>query len=168
MSVDIAIASPAAIVSEVFERLNAHDVRGMMALAAEDVREVWPVVGHLDGRSAVGQYFETLFSAMPDLRVDTDRTAADGTTVFVHWHATGTFSGGPFNGILATGRRIDIRGTDCFTVQGGKIVANFVAYDGMTFAVQAAVLPGPGTTYGRLMTGAINGVTRVRRLLGRP
>jgi hypothetical protein len=43
--------------------------------------------------------------------------------------------------IEAIGRSIDLRGTDCFTIRNEKVVANFVAYDGMTFAVQAGILP---------------------------
>lgn len=163
----IATPTPTAIVSAVFERLNEHDVDGMASLRAEGVSEDWPVVGHLDGRSAMSDYLEMLFAAVPDLHVDTERVAADGETVFVHWHATGTFSGGPFNGIRATGRPIDLRGTDCSTVRDGKIVANFVAYDGMAFAVQAGVLPRPGTAADRLMTAAINAMTRVRGALRR-
>jgi predicted ester cyclase len=166
MYAEVATTSPTVIVSAVFERLNLHDVHGLMSLVAEDVSEDWPVVGHLDGRSAVTNYFEMLFAALPDLHVETERLAANGETVFVHWHANGTFSGAPFKGIRATGRAIDLRGTDCFTVLDGKIVANFIAYDGMAFAVQAGILPQPGTPLDRMMTAGINFVTRVRGMLG--
>jgi hypothetical protein len=85
----------------------------------------------------------------------------------VHWHLTGTFSGTPISGFLATGRPLDLRGTDCFTIRDGKISANFIAYDGMAFAVQAGILPRRGTPADRAMTMSANAITRLRRLLRR-
>ncbi|MFZ0383736.1 MAG: ester cyclase [Solirubrobacteraceae bacterium] len=93
--------------------------------------------------------------------------AADGETVFVHWHLTGTFSGSPFQGVEATGHSIDIRGNDCFTIRAGKVAANFIAYDGMTFAVQAGVLPPHGSRLDQIMTAATNLITRARKHIPR-
>lgn len=153
---------PRGVVEWIFGRVNAHDLDGLAEAAAEDIREDWPVVGHLEGRRAVVDNFRTLFAAIPDLRLEILRIVAEGETVFVHWRAAGRFSGGPFNGIRATGRSIDLRGADCFTIRDGKVVENFVAYDGMEFAIQAGALPRHGTIADRLMTGAINAATRVR------
>ena len=80
---------------------------------------------------------------------------------------TGTFTGPPFLGIDATGRSIDLRGTDCFTVRDEKVVANFVAYDAMAFAVQAGILPPPGGRMDHAMTVAINWMTHPRKRLRR-
>lgn len=157
--------SPRAVVAAIFERINAHDLEGLRPFAAEDIREDWPIVGHLEGVSAVGEHFRKLFDAFPDLHMEVLHTAAEGKHVFVHWRATGTFSRGEFNGIRATGRRVDFRGTDCFTIRDGKVVENFVAYDGMSFAVQAGVLPRHGTLADRVMTRAINVATRARAQL---
>jgi hypothetical protein len=56
-----------------------------------------------------------------------------------------------------------MRGTDYFTVRDGKVVSNFIAYDGQDFAVQAGILPAPGTTAYRVMTAVINAVTAIRQ-----
>jgi hypothetical protein len=104
---------------------------------------------------------------MPDFHIEVERTAADGGTVFVHWHLTGTFTGAPLLGFEATGRPIDLRGTDCFTIRDGKVAANFIAYDGMTFAVQAGNLPPHGSRMDHVMTVAANWMTRARTRLGR-
>jgi SnoaL-like polyketide cyclase len=80
---------------------------------------------------------------------------------------TGTFTGAPFLGIDATGRSIDLRGTDCFTIRDEKIAAAFIAYDGMAFAVQAGLLPPRGSRMDHAMTVAVNWMTRARKLLGR-
>jgi steroid delta-isomerase-like uncharacterized protein len=160
-------ATPLALVHRLLERLNDRDAESLGVFYAEDVVETWPVVGRLEGRKAVQDQFAEFFAAMPDFHVEVERMAADDETVFAHWHLTGTLTGAPFMGIEATGRAVDLRGTDCFTVRHGKVVAGFVAYDGITFAVQAGILPSYGSPVGRAMTVATNVMTCVRNTLGR-
>ena len=73
----------------------------------------------------------------------------------------------PFLGIEATGRPIELRGNNSYAIHDGKIVASFVAYDGMAFAVQAGILAAHGSRMDHAMTVAANGITRVRKMLGR-
>ncbi|MGO9887939.1 MAG: ester cyclase [Solirubrobacteraceae bacterium] len=160
--------TPTALVRTLFERLNDRDADSLISqFAADDIVEEWPVAGHLEGKQAVLGYFAAMFASIPDLRIELERMAADGETVFVHWHMTGTFSGASFQGLEATGRSIDIRGNDCFTIRDGKVAANFIAYDGMTFAVQAGILPPPGSRMDRVVTFATNLMTSARKRLGR-
>jgi steroid delta-isomerase-like uncharacterized protein len=159
--------TPTAVVKSIFERLDKHDSGVLQEFGAEDVVEMWPVVGRLEGRRAMRDQFAAIFAALPDFHIEIERMAADGETVFAHWHATGTFTGDPFLGFEATGRPLDIRGTDCFTIRDGKVVENFVAYDGVTFAVQAGVLPPHGSQMDHAMTAAVNLATRARTRLQR-
>lgn len=159
--------TPSALVETIFERLNDRDAESLREFAADDIVEVWPVVGRLEGQEAVKSHFAGIFAGLPDFHIEIERMAADGETVFAHWHMTGTFSGAPFLGIEPTGRVIDIRGTDCFTIRAGKVVANFIAYDGMTFAAQAGVLPEHGSRMDHAMTVAANWMTRARKKLRR-
>lgn len=159
--------APTTLVRTIFERLAERDADALVDLGAPDVVEVWPVIGRLHGSQAVRDHFAAIFASMPDLHIGIGRMAADGETVFVHWHVTGTFTGAPFLGIEATGRRIDMRGTDCFTIRDGRVAANFIAYDGVTFAVQAGVLPPHGSRLDQAITAAANLATRGRKLLGR-
>jgi steroid delta-isomerase-like uncharacterized protein len=160
-------ATPTAVARTIFERLNDRDASVLSPFASDDVVEVWPVVGRLDGKEAVRDHFAAIFAAVPDCHIDVERMAAEGETVFVHWHMTGTFTGTPFLGIEATGRSIDLRGTDCFTIRDEKVVANFVAYDGLAFAVQAGILPPRGSGMDHAMTVAVNWMTRARKRLRR-
>ncbi len=157
--------TPTELVQSIFERLNGRDADSLLPFCSEDVVEVWPIVGHLEGPAAVRDHFGAIFAAMPDFHIDIERIAAEEETVFVHWHLTGTFTGAAFLGIEPTGRPIDLRGTDCFTIRNGKVVGNFIAYDGMTFAVQAGVLPTHGSRMDHAMTVATNLVTRAKRKL---
>jgi steroid delta-isomerase-like uncharacterized protein len=159
--------TPTALVRSLLERLNDRDADSLGVFYAEDVVETWPVIGRLEGRKAVQDQFGEFFAAMPDFHVEIERMAAEGETVFAHWHLTGTLTGAPFHGIDATGRAIDLRGTDCFTVRDGKVVAGFVAYDGITFAVQAGILPPFGSPLGHVMTFATNVMTCVANAVGR-
>ncbi len=52
----------------------------------------------------------------------------------VRWRATGTFCGGPFEGIEPTGSRIELEGIDLLTVEDGKIQHNDAYYDSAQFA----------------------------------
>jgi steroid delta-isomerase-like uncharacterized protein len=151
-------------VSTAFDCLNRRDLERLSAIVVEDVQEDWPMVGHLDGRTALLEYFRALFASIPDLHLDILRMVTDGGSVFTHWGATGTFTGAPFDGIRATGRRIELRGIDHHTIRDGKIVGAFIAYDGLEFAIQAGGLPRHGTFADRMMTSALNAVTRVRSL----
>lgn len=160
-------ATPTAVVQRIFERLNDHNADALSSFASDDVVEAWPVVGRLEGREAVKDHFAAIFAAMPDFRIEVERMAAEDETVFAHWHLTGAFTGAPFLGIDATGRSIDLRGTDCFTIRDEKVVANFVAYDGMAFAVQAGILPTHGSRMDHAMTVAVNWMTRARKQLRR-
>jgi steroid delta-isomerase-like uncharacterized protein len=159
--------SPSEVIRTAVERVNAHDANGIAQCDAEDVVQDWPFVGRLDGRTAVRDHFASLFAAVPDLHLDIEQMVAEGDAVFMHWHATGTFTGAAFNGIAATGRRIDIRGNDYFTVREGEIASAFIAYDGMDYAIQAGVLPARGTAPDRVMTVAVNTVTAIRQRLRR-
>jgi steroid delta-isomerase-like uncharacterized protein len=158
-------ATPTTVVQAIFERLNDRDADALLPFGSDDVIEDWPVVGRLAGKQAIRDHFAAIFAAMPDFHLDVERIAAAGETVFVHWHLTGTFTGARFLGIAATGRPIDLRGTDCFTIRDQKVVANFVAYDGMTFAVQAGILPAHGSPMDHAMTIAANLITRARKHL---
>ena len=84
--------TPTAVVRRIFERLNDRDADAMSLFWSDDVAEVWPVVGRLDGKEAVRDYFVAIFAAMPDFHIDVERMAAADETVFVHWHMTGTFT----------------------------------------------------------------------------
>lgn len=162
----IEAVTPTSLVRGIFDILNDHDLPSLSAVAADDIVETWPVVGRLEGQ-AVAAHFAAIFAAFPDLRIEIERMAADGETVFVHWHMTGAFTGTPLLGFEATGRHINVRGTDCFTIRDGRVVGNFVAYDGMTFAAQMGILPAHGSRMDRAMTAAANWITRIRRTLQR-
>lgn len=121
------------------------------------------------GAQALAQWFRQLLDAVPDWRVEIENAFDDGDRqAVVQWRGTGTFTGTPFLGIEANGKRIEIRGVDVFRLDAdGKVATNTVYYDGAEFARQIGMLPARGSAADRGMLSAFNAGTRLRRRLRR-
>jgi steroid delta-isomerase-like uncharacterized protein len=119
------------------------------------------------GAEALAQWFRDLFAAVPDWHLEIENTVDDGDRqVVVQWHATGTFSGAPFLGIEPNGATLDIHGCDVIRVdENDKVITNTVYYDGAEYARQLGMLPPRDSFADRAMTGAFNGLTKLRRRL---
>lgn len=116
------------------------------------------------GEAAIAAYFEGVFAALPDFKMEIVGLAEQDDDVFVHWHLTGTHSGAAFQGIEATGRRVAIDGIDHFVVRDdGTVESNFVVYDQMQFARQIGMIPEDGTRADRGMKAAFNAKSRLLR-----
>jgi steroid delta-isomerase-like uncharacterized protein len=154
---------PTTLVRTLFDHLNEGDLDAMRPHAAEDEFQDLPMVGHIEGRDAVFEHFEAVLAALPDIHFDLDRVVGEGDTVFASWRLTGTFTGAPFYGVAATGRCIDIRGIDRFTIRDNQVASVLAAYDSMDFAIQAGLLPPIDSPAQRAMVHAMNALTAVRR-----
>ncbi len=121
------------------------------------------------GAQALAQWFRELFAAVPDFRMEIVNAFDDGQRqATVQWRAGGTFTGGPFLGIEANGRRLDIRGVDVMRFDAdGRIEENTIYYDGAEFARQVGMLPPRDSAMDRATLAAFNAKTRLERRLGR-
>lgn len=169
----MAVATPptgvsnAELVRWTFEILNTHDVEPLRQVWTDATVERFPS-GTLHGADAMAEYFRTLFAALPDFHMEVVAVAETGEDVFAHWRLTGTHSGGPFEGIEATGRSVAIDGMDHFVIRDGTIASNFVVFDQMQFARQIGMLPPDGSAGDRATKAAFNAKTRlVKRLRDR-
>jgi steroid delta-isomerase-like uncharacterized protein len=150
-----------------FAQLANHDLgRPERIWAAEAVDHFLPV-GDAVGRDAIVAFFEELFAALPDFTIEVERVVASDPMVVVQWRGTGTFVGGPFQGIRPTGRRIVFRGCDVVEARDGLVVDNTVYWDGAEFARQVGLLPRQGSLADRLLLRAFNALTFARTLGGR-
>jgi steroid delta-isomerase-like uncharacterized protein len=125
-------------------------------------------VGRFEGPQAVRGFFAEMFAAFPDFDLTIDRVLAEDDATAVQWRARATFCGEPFQGIRATGRRVEIRGVDVFEVRDGRVVRNTVYYDGAEFARQIGLLPPKGSRRDRALLRLFNAGTWLRRLGRRP
>jgi steroid delta-isomerase-like uncharacterized protein len=146
-----------------FDAVGRRDVEGMMEHWKEDgVVDLVPI-GILRGRDEIAAFFTEMFAALPDAEMTVARVIAGQSDVAVEWRMTGTFSGGPFQGIEPTGRPVELRGVDMIEVADGKNVSNTAYYDGMAFARGAGLLPPQDSGAERAMRSAVNAATRLRR-----
>lgn len=67
-------------------------------------------------------------SAFPALATTVDEIVADGDRVAVRWHSRGRHEG-PFNGVPATHRTVDVDGATFARFEDGLIVEEFVTWD---------------------------------------
>jgi len=154
--------SPAEVAAGIFESFQRRDLDAVARMQHDDIEEDFVAVGVYRGKPAVRAFFEELFAAVPDLIMTLDRILADGVHATVQWHITGTFSGGPFQGVHATGRRIELKGVDVMHIVDGLLVDNTIYYDGLSFARQSGMLPSAGSRGDRAMTAAFNAQTDIR------
>ncbi len=158
--------SAADLARHLFELLNRRDLDAAIALQHADVYEDFLVLRPLSGRDEVRRFFDGLFRAFPDFELQIERITSEGETAAVQWTATGTFSGGPFEGIDPNGKRVTVRGIDVMQFERGLLRRNTIYYDGMSFARQVGLLPDQGSAGEKAMTAAFNVATRARKLLG--
>ncbi len=139
--------------------IGRHDLDAMRALDAPDVVDDFVAVGVFAGVEAVVGFFAELFAAVPDFRIDPLSVTAEGDTAVVQWRASGTFNGGSFQGVHATGRPVDLRGCDVMRFEDGLLKHNTVYYDGLAFARQIGFLPSEGSRTDRALQAAFNART---------
>lgn len=159
--------SPAEVAAGIFDSVQRRDLDALARLQHDDVDDDFVAVGVYRGKPAVRGFFEELFAAIPDFTLTTERILADGDHATVQWRITGTFSGGPFLGVHATGRPVDLRGIDVMHIVDGLLIDNTIYYDMLSFARQIGMLPSAGSRGDRAMTAAFNAQTGLRGKLTR-
>src|SRR3954447_14089835 len=122
----------------------------------------------MDSKAEVVSYFDGLYAAIPDFRLEIQQITAQEDRAVVQWRATGTFAGpGQFQGLEPTGGRIDITGCDVLRARDGKVAWIDAYVDNMAIAVQLGVLPAPDSKAQQRMTKAFNAKTRMaQRMTG--
>ena len=119
------------------------------------------------GRDELVAWFDQVYAAFPDFRLQVLDFVADGQHAAVRWRAQGTFAGpGRFNGMVPTGAAVDLEGTDLVWPREGK-VARILSYtDGMSLARQLGALPAQGSAAEARMTAALNARTGLMSRFG--
>ena len=148
-----------------FERFSAHDIEGCLAQWHPEGIQDWVALGVFRGRDEIREQFREVFTAVPDLEMIVENVTADDRRCVIQWRSRGTHTGGPLNGIEPTGRTAELRGVDVMEVEDGLIVRNTVYYDGAAYARAFGMLPPQDSSAERVMIGAFNGVTRLRRAI---
>lgn len=154
-------SSPVEVATRIFAALRERDLDLIQTLDHADVVDDFVAIGEFRGIDAVRGFFTDLFAAFPDFDIEPVHMVGDAEHAVVQWHATGTFTGAPFQGVHATGRRVELRGCDVMRFEEGKLKHNTIYYDGLGFARQIGLLPREGSAADKAMTAAFNAGTEV-------
>jgi steroid delta-isomerase-like uncharacterized protein len=150
------------------EVLNTRDVTQLRQFWTDRTEQRFPD-RTCRGADEIAAYFQGVFDALPDFHMERTALVAEDPDVFVQWRLTGTHTGGPFQGIEATGKQIELVGMDHFVfAPDGTVISNTIVYDQMAFARQIGFIPPDGSVGDRAAKAAFNGKNRlVERLRNR-
>lgn len=146
-----------------FAALQARDAKAMAACWSEDGIEDIVPLRVMRGPEEVREFFAGLFSAMPDAETTVHNVVASERQAAVEWRTVGTFTGTPFEGVEATGGRVELRGLDLLEIEDGRILKNTAYYDGAAFMRQLGMLPPQDSGPERAIKTAFNTVNKVKR-----
>jgi hydroxyacylglutathione hydrolase len=160
---------PGKVARAYFDAVAARDPDAMVECwAAGGIDRLAPLNRDLRAPDEVRSFFAQTFTAMPDMHFEVLDLVAARNQAAVRWRATGTFCGGPFEGIEPTGSRIELEGIDLLTVENGKIQHNDAYYDSAQFGRAVGLLPPADSPMERRMAGAFNARTRLVQRLFKP
>ncbi len=95
------------------------------------------------GREGLKQIVKAWRAAFPDIKMTLHEVIVAGDKVATRGSFTGTHKG-EFNGIPATGKRVDVPWMDMWRAQNGKFVENWVRIDMLGMLTQLGVIPAQG------------------------
>jgi steroid delta-isomerase-like uncharacterized protein len=159
--------TPAEAAEEILASFAVRDADRVAANVHADAVEHFLPIGEFRGREAIRAFWHGVFAAFPDFEIELERIVADDRNAAVYWKARGTFTGEPFQGIAANGRRIELVGTDAMEIEDGLIRRNTVYWDGAAFARDVGLLPPLGSRVERAMLATFNARTKMSSLLRR-
>lgn len=157
------VRTPLEVARAVFDAVARREPDGIVEFGEVGYVDDFVAVGEFRGHDAIRDFFRQVFAAFPDFQMTVDRIVADDSSAVVQWHLAGTFSGGPFQGVQPTGKRVELRGVDVMEIATGLIQRNTVYYDGASFARQIGLLPAEGSRADRALITFFNATTKLRR-----
>jgi steroid delta-isomerase-like uncharacterized protein len=153
--------APEDVARSVFDAISDHNLDMLRQWVPADGVDDFVPIGEFRGPDAIRGFYAEMFAAFPDFTMTVDRIVSGGSTAVVQWHASGTFTGGAFQGIHPTGRRVELRGVDVMDVTDGKITRNTIYFDGAALARQIGMLPRRDSPADRAVLAAFNARTRL-------
>jgi steroid delta-isomerase-like uncharacterized protein len=114
-------------------------------LAVADELAVSDLIVHqttqeIRGREGAKQYVAALRAAFPDLHMTIEDQIAEGDRVVIRWTARGTHNG-ELQGILPTGKKVRLAGTDIERIVDGKLVECWSHVDELGMMQQLGAIP---------------------------
>jgi steroid delta-isomerase-like uncharacterized protein len=129
-----------------YDLINAGDIEGFGRQLADDFVEREDLPDFPPTRAGVIQYFRMLMAAFPDLRMVPEDVIVSGDKAVARVRVTGTHKG-PFVGISATGRRVEVQLIDIIRFgDDGRAQEHWGVVDQLAMMQQLGAIPtGPPT-----------------------
>jgi steroid delta-isomerase-like uncharacterized protein len=153
------------VATSYFDAIARHDLDAIASHYSPDLVVDMMGQGILRGPAEMRAFFESLFAAIPDAEMITERVVADERVAVVQWRLRGTFSGSELFGIDATGGWIEHRGCDVIEVSEGLITRNTAYQDGVEMLRAFGMMPPLDSPAERAMKQAFNVATKARLAL---
>ena len=136
----------AAIVRDLFDAFNSHDLHRAATMVTEDFELVDFAAGGQTFRGPEGlhEWLQVFLTALPDARTELINVVAAEEWVFSEHVGRGTHTGplvGPSGEIPPTGRKVELRIGEVYRIEEGKIALIHAYYDGATMMRQLGVFP---------------------------
>ncbi|HEY7035277.1 MAG TPA: ester cyclase, partial [Thermomicrobiales bacterium] len=116
----MSIEANKAVVSRMFDAVNANDIDGVIGLATDDFVVHTAIPNVAPGRAGFRTLMEIYFGAFTEQHVDVDAVVAEGDRVVVY-HTHHLTQGGPFAGLPPSGKQVVVEGLEMYRVVDGKI-----------------------------------------------
>lgn len=165
-SVETPTTGTVAVVERMYAAYNDHDVAAVVACWAPDGEEFLPLSGVMHVPE-LSEHLLRFFAAFPDARTKVVSITAQGERVVAEVELSGTFTGEPFQNLIANGRPWTARMAECFEVRDGLVQRLDVYMDSLDLMRQIGVMPPQGSRAEALATRATNVRTRVQRRMTR-
>ena len=122
------------------EVLNGGDLSAIDDLIAEDFVEHEELPGFPQNREAVRGWVTMMREGFPDLHLTINNMVAEADEIWVHMTIRGTHLG-PFMGIPATGRSIEVGGFDRVKIRDAQAIEHLGVTDSLALLQQLGQVP---------------------------
>jgi steroid delta-isomerase-like uncharacterized protein len=135
------MADNAATLRRLYDLINVGDIDGFGSILAADFVEHEVTPGLAPTKDGVKEFFRMQRTAFPDLHMAVEDAFASGDKAVARVRYTGT-NHGPFMGMPATGKGVDVQLMDMFRVgDDGLVHEHWGVIDLMTMIQQLGVVP---------------------------
>jgi steroid delta-isomerase-like uncharacterized protein len=125
-----------------YERISAGDIAGFGELVADDFVEHEEVPGVPPTKEGTLDYFRSLLTAFPDMRMDVEDLIASDDKTVARVRATATHRG-EFMGVPPTGAHVEVRLIDIMRFDGDGLVSeHWGVADMLSLMQQLGAVPG--------------------------
>ena len=122
------------------EAINQGHLDRMDDLVAIDFVELDPLPGQQQGREGLKEVIGGMRAAFPDIHWVMEEMVAEGDMVFSRFTWSGTHRG-PFLGIPATGKHIQVKGTVIDHIVDGRMAESRILMDTLSTMQQLGAIP---------------------------